>query len=187
MRPAFGLVLLALVAAGCGGRGGEARPAPPPPDLAGARIMLIPVRAPAPPGLDSLLASGLGERAPATDWVLPDELQRVADRTPAWRLRLDAVHRPVSDMGRGDRRIRDPLYGVLRQLGAVVDADYAVVPIAVTESDDTAGFALGMTLAVVDIRGGQVMWLHTARGDRNPSRPMAVASLVEAALRSLLP
>lgn len=179
----LGLVLITA----CGGRAEEERPAPPPPDLAGMRIMLLPVRAPAPAQLDAELAFWLADRAPATDWVLPEELQRVADRTPAWRLQLETVHRPVTDMGRGDRRVRDPLYGVLRQLGAVVHADHALVPITVTESADTAGVELTLTLAVVEIRGGRVLWLHTIRGERNPSAAAAVASLAEQAARALAP
>lgn len=181
-----GLVLLVLLGA-CGGRGEEERPAPPPPDLAGMRIMLLPVRAPAPEGLDAELAFWLTDLAPATDWVLPEALQRVADRTPAWRLRLETVQRPISDIGGGDRRVRDPLYGVLRQLGAIVHSDYALVPIAATESSDSAGVELSLALAVVDIRGGRVAWLHTVRGDRNPSRAAAVTSVAEAAARALLP
>lgn len=182
---ALGLVL----AAACGGRGDDSEPAPPPPppDLAGVRIMLLPVRAPAPPRLNAELAFWLQDRTPATDWVRPDELQRVADRTPAWRLRLDALQRPVMDMGRGDRRVRDPLYGALRQLGAVVDSDYALVPLGVMESTDTAGVALSMAVAVVQIRGGRVLWMHTARGERHPERGTAIASVAEAVARSLMP
>lgn len=179
---------LLLLPAACGGRGDDRGPAPPPapPDLAGVRIMLIPVRAPAPAQLDAELAFWLQDRAAATDWVLPDELQRVADRTPAWRLRLDALQRPIMDMG-GHRRVGDPLYGALRQLGAVVDADYALVPLGVGETADTAGVALSMAVAVVDIRGGRVVWLHTAHGERNSARATAVASVAEAVARSLVP
>lgn len=193
-RPAA--LAAALLAAGiavgigaCGGRSGDETPAPPPtpPDLAGLRIMLLPVRAPAPEQLDAELAFWLTDRAPTTDWVLPEELQRVADRTPAWRLRLDAVQRPISDLGAGDRRVRDPLYGVLRQLGAVVNATYALVPLAVTENTDSAGVELGMALAVVDIRGGRIVWMHAARGERSPARPAAVASLAETVARILTP
>lgn len=190
MRPALRAVVLGLViAAACGGRGddGEPAPPPPPPDLAGVRIMLVPARVTAPERLDAELAFWLQDRAPTTDWVLPDELQRVADRTPAWRLRLDALPRPIVDMGGGDRRIRDPLYGALRQLGAVVDSDYALVPLGVMESADTAGVALSVAVAVVEIRGGRVVWMHTARGERNPARSTAVASVAEAVARSLVP
>lgn len=180
--------MLALAAA-CGGRGddGEPAPPPPPPDLAGVRIMLLPTRVPAPERLDAELAFWLKDRSPTTDWVLPDELQGVADRTPAWRLRLNAIPRPIVDMGSGDRRIRDPLYGALRQLGAVVDSDYALVPLGVMEGVDSAGVAVSVAVAVVEIRAGRVVWMHTARGERSPERATAVASAAEAVARSLVP
>lgn len=190
MIHAFRVLLLGTVlAAACGGRGhdGEPAPPPPPPDLAGVRIMLLPARVPAPERLDAELAFWLQDRSPTTDWVLPDELQRVADRTPAWRLRLDALHRPIVDMGGGDRRVRDPLYGALRQLGALVHSDFALVPLGVSESVDSAGVELSVAVAVVEIRGGRVVWMHTARGERNPARATAVASVAEAVARSLVP
>lgn len=188
MRVRWGLLLLVGWLAGCGTADEEGPvPAPPPPDLAGARIMLLPVRAPAPARLDPELAFWLTDRAPATDWVLPAELQAAADRAPAWRLRLDALQRPVADLGAGDRRVRDPLYGALRQLGAVVDAHHALVPLSVTELDDSAGVALALRAALVDIHGGRVVWLHTVRGERNPSRAAAVASVAERLARALVP
>lgn len=180
---------LLLTAAACGGRGNDGAPAapPPPPDLAGVRIMLLPARVPAPERLDAELAFWLQDRSPSTDWVLPDELQGAADRTPAWRLRLDALHRPLMDLGSGNRRVRDPLYGALRQLGALVHSDYAVVPLGVSESVDTAGVKVSMAVAVVEIRGGRVVWMHSASGERNPARATAVASVAEAVARSLVP
>lgn len=178
-----------IVLAACGGRGGdgEATPPPPPPDLTGIRIMLLPVRAPAPERLDEELAYWLTERSPTTDWLLPDELQAAADRAPAWRLRLKTIQRPVVEVGRGDRRIVDPLYGALRQLGAVVSADYAIVPINLEESVDSAGTELALSMAVVDIRGGRVLWLHTVRGDRNLTGSGEVAGVAQAVARILFP
>ena len=183
---------LLLVLAACGGAGEpgappEPEPAPAPPQLAGQRVMLLPARAPAPEQLDAELAFWLTDRAPTVDWVPPDELQRVADRTPAWRMQLKGLPRPVVRLGGGERRVRDPLYGALRQLGAVVDARYAVVPVTVAEHPDSVGVRLSLAMAVVDIRGGRVLWLHTTAGERNPDRRAAVASVAEAMARSLVP
>ena len=149
--------------------------------------MLLPVRAPAPGQLDAELAFWLADRTPTIDWVFPAELQSAADRAPAWRLRLDVIQRPIVDVGSGDRRVADPLYGALRQLGAIVDSNYAVVPVAVAEGTDSIGVELGMTVAVVEIRGGRVLWLHTVRGERNPDRAGAVASVAETVARTLVP
>lgn len=183
------LVVAAALAASCGGRAGddEPKPPPPPPDLTGVRIMLLPVRAPAPEQLDAELAYWLTERSPTTDWLLPPELQAAADRAPAWRLRLATLQRPVVEIGGGDRRVVDPLYGALRQLGAVVSSDYALVPVRLEESVHDGGPELALSVAVVDIRGGRVLWLHTVRGERNLAGAEAVAGLAEKVARILIP
>lgn len=187
IRLISGVVGLSLAVVACGGRGdGEPTPPPVAPDLTGERIMLLPVRVPAPEGLDAALEEWLTELHPTTEWLLPAELQAAADRAPAWRLRLSAIQRPVADVGGGDRRIVDPLYGALRQLGAVVHSDYALVPVAVSEAADSAGPQLELTVAVVDIRGGRVLWLHTARGEGNPDAGGAVATVAEVVARSLV-
>lgn len=182
------LLALALATLACGGRARDGDPAPPPPlDLSGMRVMLLPAPAPAPGQLDAELAFWLGDGSPTTDWVLPAELQAAVERAPAWRLRLDTVQRGIVDVGAGDRRVLDPLYGALRQLGAVVDSDYALVPMSVAERADSLGVELAVAMAVVDIRGGRVLWLHTARSAGNPERAAAVASVAELVARSLLP
>lgn len=185
-----GALLLGLVlTAACGGRGGDdgPTPPPPPPDLTGVRIMLLPAQAPAPGQLDAELAFWLADRTPTTDWVLPETLQRAADRAPAWRMRLDALQRPVAELGGGDRRVRDPLYAALRQLGALVDSDYALVPIRAVEGADSTGVRVDLAMAVVEVRGGRVVWLHTVRGEGNPTVDAAVASAAEAVARTLAP
>lgn len=192
MRTLCAAVCVAVMA--CGGRGDDTGPQPPPvaPDLSGHRIMLLPVRVPAPASLDAALETWLTELHPATEWLPPAELQAAADRAPAWRLQLSRIERNVADLGGGGRRIVDPLYGALRQLGAVVNADYALVPIAVAAIDpagvagDGAGERLEMTVALVDIRGGRVLWLHTARADGNPDTDATVATVAEAVARSLV-
>lgn len=182
-------VAICTAAIACGGRGDDASPEPAPvaPDLTGHRIMLLPVRVPAPESLDAALETWLTDLHPSTEWLLPAELQAAADRAPAWRLRLSRIERPVADVGGGARRITDPLYGALRQLGAVVDADYALVPVAVTATDpDAAGERLDVTVALVDIRGGRVLWMHTARAEGNPDADTTVATVAEAVARSLV-
>jgi hypothetical protein len=89
-------------------------------------------------------------------------------------------------VGRGDLRVVDPLYAALRQLGALVHSDYAVVPVGVSETEVAEVTVLEMAVAVVDIRGGRVLWLHTIRGEGNPAAGGAVASLAEAVARSLV-
>lgn len=178
----------ALLLIACGGaRMGEPGPPPPAPALEGVRVMLLPARAGDPEQLDRELEFWLTDRAPATDWVLPAELQAAADRAPGWRLRLDALPRRVEEVHRGELRVRDPLYGNLRRLGAVVDANYAFMPVAWVEAPDTAGVAGVLTAALVDVRGGRVLWMHTVRGEPSAGRDAAVTSAAAALARSLLP
>ncbi len=184
------VVSLAVAAASlaCAARDTTPGPPPPPPDLGGLRVMLLPVRAPAPAQLDAELTFWIVDRSLATDWVLPGELEAAIERTPAWRVRLETLQRPIIDLGGGDRRLRDPLYGVLRQLGALVDANYAVVPGSPVEVRDSTGTdVLRLPVAVVDIELGRVLWLHTLQGEGNTDPRVAVASVAEAVARALFP
>ncbi len=183
------ILMLLATAAACGGRGDDRAPGPPPaaPNLAGERVMLLPVQTPGPEQLDAELAYWLSDALPAVEWLMPAELQAAADRAPAWRLRLAALQRPVLDMGGNDRRIIDPLYGALRQLGAIVDADLALVPVSLEERTDSTGTRLDLTMAVVDIRGGRVLWLHRTRSPQSPAGTTPLAALAEAVARSLVP
>jgi hypothetical protein len=191
-RVLAGLLVGLAAWAACGGRGdpgglGEPGPAPPPPDLTGVRVMLLPARTTAPGQLDEELEHWLTGRAEATDWVLPAELQAAADRSPNWRLRLDAMPRLITGTRRSDLRIRDPLYGNLRRLGAIIDANYAFMPVAWGEAADSLGVVGLLTAAIVDVRGGRVVWLHTVRGEPSATADAAVASTAEALARTLIP
>lgn len=185
--PAVALVLLGLAAhAGCARQPAPDSPAPP--MLEGERVMLLPVRIGEPDAVNAELARWLPERSPATDWILPDELQRTLDRQPAWRVRLNALPRTIAQAsGRGPHLV-DPTYSELRRLAAVVDAFLAVMPVSVRELPGGAAPAMELTAALVDVRGGQVMWLLTVRADGDPERPDAGASAVaEALARAMFP
>lgn len=172
--------LLALT--GCASAAPEA---PTPVNLTGATVMLLPAQAET-EGLDPELGFWLRELAPRTDWVLPATLRAAVDRSPAWRVDLDALPPGFAEVG-GRQRVRDPLYGHLRRLGAMVDTRLALVPYA-TETTDTAGAALEITAVLVDVVGGRVVWHGTARGTPAPpgARPSA-ASAAEALARALVP
>ena len=183
------LALLALLAPACAGGREPGPPAPPPtpPDLTGARVMVLPAQVGSPAQLDAELGFWLTDRGEHTIWLLPDALQRTVDRSRAWRVRLDALPRRVVDAGGGDLRVTDPLYGVLRRLGAVEDTNVALVPVAARPALDSAGLALELTAAVVDIRAGRVVWLGTVRGDAAESDEASVAAAAEALARALIP
>lgn len=184
------LAILALVAlvAGCGGRVGsdDPGPPPPPPNLAGYRVMLVPAQAGEPAVLDAELAFWLTDRAPDVDWILPEALRDAVRRAPGSGLNLEAP-RQVVDMGGGDRRIADPMYGDLRRLGAITDAPLAVVPLASRETADSAGVTVELVTAVVAVRAGRVVWMHTVTGDAAATMPDAVASAAARLARTLIP
>jgi hypothetical protein len=156
--------------------------------------MLFPVPAPAPTQIDRELEFWLTDRAPQAEWVLADELRRVVERTPGWRLRLDALPPGIADIGGGNLRVRDPLFGDLRRLAAVTDAGYAVLPLSVAAVADTAASAAGgfatalqLTVALADARSGRVVWLGSVRGEgAADSEARRAASVAEALARALL-
>jgi hypothetical protein len=179
------VTLTALLAGACG----RQPPTPPtPPSLEGQRVMLLPVRVGEPEALNAELGYWLTERAPATEWVLPDELQRALDRAPAWRVRLSTLPRDITQSpGRGPQLV-DPTYGALRRLGAVVDATLALMPVTARQVGDPGAPVLELTAAVVDIRGGRVLWVLAVHAPVDPAAPHAApAAVAEALARALFP
>lgn len=178
-----GLVLGLLA---CGGAAGGDPTPPPALDLSGARVMIVPARPGEPAGLDRELAARLTERGPATDWVAPEEVRDAVARTPGSGFDLGRPRRVV-DVGGGDLRITDPLYGDLRRLGAILDAGYALVPLGTREQTDSLGVTVHLVAAVVSIRVGRVLWHHTVRGGPAPSAKAGAAAAAESLARTLIP
>ncbi|HSH45184.1 MAG TPA: hypothetical protein VK966_04985, partial [Longimicrobiales bacterium] len=180
---------LIVVLAGCGGgatAGGSEAPGPPPPavDLTGTVVMLLPSQTRT-PGLDAELGFWLGEAGARTEWVGPAELQAIVDRSPGWRVQLDALPSGIAEVN-GSRRVQEPLFSHLRRLGAMVDTRLALIPLA-REVSDSAGAAVEVTAFLVDVVGGRVAWTGTVRGNAAPpGDPPSVASAAEALARALV-
>ena len=190
-RPLHALVaLVALVAglAACGGKpdDGTPQPPPPPPDLTGAVVMLLPSQGD--PRLDPELEFWLGERLSRTTWILHDRLRRTVDRSPGWRVQLDALPPGFVEVG-GRRRVTGELYDHLRRLGAMFDARLAFLPYpARAPVTDTLGVSLEVTGVLVDVVGGRVLWHGTVRGQPvPPGAEPTPASVAEALARALAP
>lgn len=187
-RPVAPLLVAALLALACGGKEDDGTPAPlpPPPDLTGAVVMLLPSQGQA--RLDPELAFWLQERSPRTTWILPDRLQPVVDRSPGWRVQLDALPPGFVEVG-GRRRATGQLYDHMRRLGAMVDARLALIPYpAPAPVADSAGIALELTGVLVDVVGGRVVWHGTVRGASvPPGAEPSPASAAEALARALSP
>lgn len=201
-----GLLMLALGLGACGGAtpppaAGESRGAVP--DLAGTRVMVLPPQRVTLPGdAEAELKFALEGRAPAVDWVMPDELRRAAEASPGYDVLVDDL--PVGVFERAEvRRVGDPLYGYLRRLAALVDARVALIPVRVRyrpadpagpeeeEPDPAAVPAPGRVeaaAALVSIVNGRVLWFGVAGGEPGArTDPAALASALDALARTLGP
>lgn len=164
------------------------RPQMRPPNLAGLEVMVLPAQAgpmnqgagePV-PGLDREIAYWLGEMVPRATWVFPPAIERALSRNPSLAIRLDALavqsfHRGVVEV------IGDPLFGDLSALGPLVNARYALVPVAADYVEDPAADGrVEVQAALIDTRGGRVLWFGIAAGDRGPAGQQATASAARA-------
>jgi hypothetical protein len=196
------VVILALA---CGGNAPPkaADPKPPPPDMTGVKVMLLPaqVRGMKLPGLDSELAYWLGQRAPRTEWVLRPAMERALKSTPEWSINLDAL--AVGSFGYMEmKRIGEPLFTDLRRLSALLNARFALVPVAAAwlagpgsrgdnMPQDSVAAPQGhveIAAAIIDTFDGSVLWYGVVAG--KPSTTLdraAIASAAQELARVLVP
>lgn len=129
-------------------------------------------------------------------WLFPDELRRVLARSPGLDAPLDNL--PVDVFLRAQvNRIGDPIYGVMRRIGAVTGADVALLPVAVrpgAPAVDSAGNAVEghapaeYVAALLEVRTGRVIWFGIEEGMAGaPDNPGLLASAAEALARRLVP
>lgn len=167
------------------------RPAPPAPVLHGLTVMVLPVqggRTPAATGLDAELAFWLADHAPGVKWVFPPALERALTRSSALEVPIHTL--AVSSFHYAEvERVGDPLYGDLRRAGAVVDARYALLPIAGSYmSGQGEEGRVEITAALIDTMGGGVLWYGVVAGERGrPDDPATTASAARALARTLFP
>ncbi len=79
-------------------------------------------------------------------------------------------------------RVRDPLLGDLRRLGAIADRSLALVPVRVLAPLEGSG-PLRLDLALVNTVGGAVLWRGRIVGEAGES---GTASLARVFVRSFL-
>ena len=204
--PGGAFVLLAsLLVGGCGG-GTERPPVPGEarggvPDLTGARVMVFPAQIvpEVPGGVDAELAFALGERAPRVEWILPAEVRTAARSAPGLDVAVDRL--PVRVFLQAEvRRVGDPLYGILRRLGAVTDSQLALIPVAVQHRppppppDSLAGQGepgpgtIQVSAALIALRTGRVLWYGVEEGASGTAGdPAALASAMDALAARLAP
>ncbi len=187
-----GLVVLALVGAGCAGRTAPPEPGTAqgtPPDLRGRRVMVLPVQdvRGVVGDVDAELAFGLRDRGSSVTWILPPRLEEVLERAPGLDTRVRGLAVGTFSVAEV-RRVGDPLYGELRRLAVLVDAEAALLPVtAEAVSLGGIGTAVRFSAAVVDIRTGTVLWFGVVEGGHHPpDDPRGLASAVDVLARTLL-
>jgi hypothetical protein len=187
------LIACLLAAAACG-----ARTAPPPqpgtirgaaPDLRGVRVVLLPVQqnygVTGDPNAE--LAFGLRERGRDIAWISTEEVDQVLARTPGMQTRTLGL--PVGIFVQAEvERIGDPLFGELRRIAALVNAEAIVLPVQMAMSSVPGEQPRVRTwTALIDVRSGRVPWFAVLEGGPfPPGDPRALASAVDEVARSLL-
>ena len=175
------------------------RTAPPPepgtirgvaPDLRGIRVVLLPVQQNlgVRGDLDAELAYGLRDRGRDVEWIASSEVDEVLARSPSVQTRTRGL--PVGAFVQAEvQRIGDPLYGELRRIAALVNAQAVVLPVQATLAVSVPGEDPRVRLwtALIDVRSGRVPWFAVLEGDAfPPGDPRALASAVDEVVRSLL-
>lgn len=202
------LLALALGALTAPARGQETMPAVP----GGSALAVLPVQTvrPTPGGawpggasshraaveaMNAELDFAIQEDEEVTGWTSPGELVRQAGRNPL--LGVDPGHLSFRGLEDEDvERLPDALHGQLRSLGALVDARMAVLPLQLWyeagDDDDGEGgdeAATGrarLRFAVVDVRGGRILWTGEVQGARAAvDSPAALATLATRFVRAL--
>lgn len=140
------------------------------------------------PGLDREIGFWLAESAPRVEWVFPPALERALERSPSLGIRLNSL--AVSSFHRAEVEIiGDPLFGDLRALGALVDARYALLPVAaefVMPADSGGLGRVELRVALIDTRGGRVLWYGALAGETGPAdSPAVVATAAQALARTV--
>jgi len=158
------------------------------PDLRGMRVLLLPVQQNlgVRGELDAELAYGLRERGRDVAWITTAEVEEILARSPALQTRTRGL--PVGIFLQAEvERIGDPLFGELRRIAAVVDAQAIVLPVqAALTSVAGEDPRIRLWTALIDVRSGRVPWFGVLEGGPFPAGdPRALASAVEQVAQSL--
>ena len=198
--------------AACGGGSGRDDPMPVPGFgiLGGQRVLVLPVHYVQPVDggwvggaasadralrqANAEIAFALGERQSTTQWIVAEQIAAAVERQPAmavhiYGLSADPVRR--SALGRADR-VKDPLYGEIRRLAALMDARYVVFPVELWYEPAAPGYGgeghAALWTLLLDARTGFVLWSGMVRGSAGPaSSQVTLARAAEALARQVTP
>lgn len=191
----FGALFVSLGSVACAGKAPPPEPGQSrgfPPDLRGRRVIVLPVQqivgVAGDPDAD--LAFVLRDLGEDVDWVFEDEVQEILARSPA--IQSSTRRLPVSVFMQAEvDRIGDPLFGIMRRMAALVDAEVILLPVQASYSlgDGVEGTLPRVRLAAALIvpRTGRVAWFGVEEGGDFPrGDPGGLASAVENLARTLL-
>jgi len=187
-----------FVSVGLAACGGNAPPPEPgqsrgfPPDLRGRRVIVLPVQqvVGVPGDPDAELAFALRDLTEDVDWIFEDEVAEILARSPA--VQASTRRLPVSVFMQAEvDRVGDPLFGILRRMAALVDAEVILIPVQASYSmaDRVEGTVprVRIAAALVVPRTGRVAWFGVEEGGDFPQGdPGGLASAIENLARTLL-
>jgi hypothetical protein len=139
---------------------------------------------------DAELAFVLNDLGGDVDWILEQEIVEVLDRSPAIRARTRGL--PVGLFLQAEvDRVGDPLYGQLRRMASLVDAEAILLPVQASfeanQSVERSNPRVRLTLTMIEPRTGRVIWFAIDEGgDFSRQDPRGLASAVENVARTLL-
>jgi hypothetical protein len=164
------------------------------PALTGVRVMVFPVQAQVGVGGDATreLMYAL-DGAPQVEWLTPGAMEATLQASPGLDVRLRDL--PVGVfLQREVRRVGDPLYGVLRRLAAVTDAEVALIPVQVRHRAPAGAEGavsrgrIEVVATLLSPRTGRVFWTGVVSGRPGAADdPAALASAMEALAARLAP
>lgn len=136
---------------------------------------------------DAELAFGLQDRGRDVEWILPAEVEAVLARSPGVSASTRGL--PVGSFSMAEvNRVGDPLYGELRRMAVLVNAEAILLPVrAYTEVEEGQSPRILMMATLIEPRSGRVLWFSIAEGDAfSPGDPRGLASAVDELARTLL-
>ena len=139
------------------------------------------IRQGVPGDADAEIAFAFRARGSEVDWVFPEELRSTLERAPAVESTVDRLPVGVFLAAEVDR-VGDPLYGQVRRLGELANADVAFVPVALrTGAEGAAGVSVvEIVSTLLDVTSGRVIWFGVVAGRPGPVADFgSVASAVE--------
>jgi hypothetical protein len=137
--------------------------------------------------VDAELAFGLRERGSAVMWIFPAQVDEILRRSPGVQARTRGL--PVSQFLMAEvERVGDPLYGELRRMAALVDAEAILVPVQASfEAAPGAEPTVRFHATLIEPRTGRVVWFGVVEGGAFPAGdPRGLASAVQELARTLL-